>query len=391
MPITTPKERSKYCKFQHYSAQYYRGYTLYWIILIIVFIGLGSLPFITIDVSVQSRGNITSFKKNVSIASPLTARVVACAIGENQKVNRGDTLIILHQTGLQNEMALNYQQITLQQHYISDLTSLLSRVDSDELITPLYQKEQDNYLSTINTLGGVIQKRQIDFDRTTDLYKDGVVPLTTFQEDSFKLDAAHNELTAYKTSSNARWESERRNYVLAIHKLESRIENLRQQQNQYVITAPLSGSIIDFTGLAPGYIINENERIAYLSPHDDLVAECYITPADIGFIHEGMEVQLQIDTYDYNQWGLLAAQVVDVADDVIVHNGEYRYLIRCHLSEKYLEMKNGVIGNLKKGMSLTGRFVITQRTLFQLLFDNVDDWLNPKVMTESNMPKANTQ
>ncbi len=391
MPTDTPKLSQRNNKYHHFSAHFYRGYTLYWFILIIIFIGLGALPFITIDVSVQSRGVITSLNKNVSLVSPLTARVVMCAIEENGKVNKGDTLVILHQSGIRNEIEINRQQILLQQNYITDLSSLLKTNDSNGLVTTLYQKERDEYLSALKAYEGKIQKLQIDFERTAKLYWDGVVPLTTFQQDSFKLDVARNDLKSYKTSSHSRWESDRRNYVLAIHELESRIENLKQQQNQYVITAPFDGSLIDFTGLAPGHIVNENQRIAFLSPLEELVAECYISPADIGFIHEGMEVQLQIDTYDYNQWGLLRAQVLDVADDVIMHNEHYCYLIRCRLSEKYLEMKNGVRGNLKKGMSLTGRFVITQRTLFQLLFDNIDDRLNTKVITEPNSHKANSR
>jgi HlyD family secretion protein len=30
-------------------------------------------------------------------------------------------------------------------------------------------------------------------------------------------------------------------------------------------------------------------------------------------------------------------------------------------------------------MSLTARFNVTERTLFQLLYDKVDDWLNPRI------------
>jgi HlyD family secretion protein len=32
---------------------------------------------------------------------------------------------------------------------------------------------------------------------------------------------------------------------------------------------------------------------------------------------------------------------------------------------------------IKKGMTVQVRFLVTRRTLFQLLFDKADDWLNP--------------
>ena len=47
------------------------------------------------------------------------------------------------------------------------------------------------------------------------------------------------------------------------------------------------------------------------------------------------------------------------------------------IDEKHLKLNNGVKGELKKGMTFTSRFLITERTLYQLLYDKVDDWVNP--------------
>ena len=384
MPLKPLKQSEKKTKFHHYTASNYRGYKLYWFILIFIFIGFASLPFIEVDVSVQSRGVITSINKMAPINSPLTAKVIQVNIQENALVKKNDTLVILHQQGIVNEVNIKGDQIELQQKYITDIDLLLKKSGHAKVQTLLYTKEQEEFNNSVNKHVRKIRKLHVDFDRTSTLYNDGVLPLSTFQEDSFKLNEAKDELVAYKTSVYARWESERKNYTLAIHDLKGQIENLKQQQSQYAIFAPFTGSIIDFKGIAPGNFLNENQLIAYLSPQEELIAECYITPTDIGFIKKGMPVRLQIDTYDYNQWGLLDAQVFDVADDVALVGEEYRYLIRCRLESDYLTLNNGLKGPMKKGMSLTGRFIITQRTLFQLLFDKVDDWLNPKVVAVGN-------
>lgn len=42
-----------------------------------------------------------------------------------------------------------------------------------------------------------------------------------------------------------------------------------------------------------------------------------------------------------------------------------------------ISLKNGYTGKLKKGMTLRGVFVVVKRSIFQLLFDSVDDWVNP--------------
>jgi hypothetical protein len=51
--------------------------------------------------------------------------------------------------------------------------------------------------------------------------------------------------------------------------------------------------------------------------------------------------------------------------------------VRCKLDDNKLELKNGYVGYLKKGMGLQANFYVTRRTLFQLLYDKADDWLNP--------------
>jgi HlyD family secretion protein len=55
------------------------------------------------------------------------------------------------------------------------------------------------------------------------------------------------------------------------------------------------------------------------------------------------------------------------------------FKVKCTFKSPTLMLKNGVKGQLKKGMSLQARFILTRRSLFQLLFDRTDDWINPEL------------
>lgn len=39
--------------------------------------------------------------------------------------------------------------------------------------------------------------------------------------------------------------------------------------------------------------------------------------------------------------------------------------------------KTGMEGYLKKGMVANVRFMITKRSLFDILYQNIDEWINP--------------
>lgn len=90
-----------------------------------------------------------------------------------------------------------------------------------------------------------------------------------------------------------------------------------------------------------------------------------------------MPARFQIDAFNYNEWGIITGEIIEISNDIIVTDGQPLFKIRCSLDKKSLRLKNGYVGKVKKGMTLSARFSITERSLFQLLYDNVDDWLNP--------------
>ncbi|MNY20331.1 hypothetical protein D3C86_1538050 [compost metagenome] len=75
--------------------------------------------------------------------------------------------------------------------------------------------------------------------------------------------------------------------------------------------------------------------------------------------------------------------MLDISDDIIIiSNSQPVFKVRCELKKNHLVLKNGYKGYLKKGMSFTARFTVTERSLYQLLYDKVDDWVNPNLATK---------
>jgi membrane fusion protein, peptide pheromone/bacteriocin exporter len=90
-----------------------------------------------------------------------------------------------------------------------------------------------------------------------------------------------------------------------------------------------------------------------------------------------MRINAQIDAFNYNEWGMMPGTVADIAGDFVLMENKPVFKVRCRLEKQTLQLKNGYTARLKKGMTLRTRFVVTRRSLFQLLYDKADDWLNP--------------
>ncbi len=75
---------------------------------------------------------------------------------------------------------------------------------------------------------------------------------------------------------------------------------------------------------------------------------------------------------------MLKGNIVDISDDIIVENGSMAYFrVKCKPEKTFLSLKNGYKAEIKKGMSLNTRIIVTRRSLYHLLFDKADKWFNP--------------
>ena len=158
------------------------------------------------------------------------------------------------------------------------------------------------------------------------------------------------------------------------------------QKQELTVISPTTGSVQQLHGLKIGNFLTEGEILMEISPEGDIYAECYVSPRDIGLIQVGQEAILQIDAFNYNEWGMLQAQVTDIANDVMLQDGAQQpfFKVFCTPERNYMTLKNGYSGQLKKGMTFSIRFMVTRRTLFQLLYDKMDNWLNPNNINQKS-------
>lgn len=101
-------------------------------------------------------------------------------------------------------------------------------------------------------------------------------------------------------------------------------------------------------------------------------------------VKTGQPVIFQIDAFDYNYFGMAQGVVSYIANDYIAQQQGQApvFKVRCRLNTTKMALRNGYQNTLKKGLTFQARFVIGERTLWQLLWDKLDDWLNP------NAPKT---
>ncbi len=365
----------------HFTRMSSTSKIIYITMLAILIVTLVALPFIYVDITTQASGIIRTPNENTELQSVVYGEVKDIFIEENSLINLGDTLIILNADKIDEQIKREQDKIQENEMFISDISIILNRSENI-LHTSKYQAEYNSYRSMLADNKTKIAYYKTEYDLYASLYKKEVSPKQEFLKYKNQYENAVNQFTNEKQQYRSNWEAELSRLQIENKEILSSIKQLQEDKINYIIKAPSSGAIIQFTGIQKGSFIAPGQSIAQITPKENLIVECYVSPLDIGYIQEGQDVIFQLSAFDYNQWGLAHGKVKEISRDIIALNNQSVFCVRCKLFEDYLQLESGCKGYLKKGMTLTGRFYLTKRSLWQLLFDNVDDWVNPKILEE---------
>jgi multidrug resistance efflux pump len=356
-----------------------RGFSFYFIILILLIGTLASLPFVFVDVSSQARGFVRASSDNVPIISLVSGNIIRLHMKNNLQVKKGDTLLMVDPQSIENQVELNQDFNNQAKLNLQDLEEMLKGASNYTFQLSHNQNDFEKFHAQQKELQTKLHAANLVYNRNKKLYLDKAIPPSEFEKYENDKQLAEEALVSFQKQQDSQWQRQRKEILEAQKNYTNTIQKFKIEKKNYLIKAPISGTITNFKGYESRSFLGAATQLAEISPDDQLLVECQVNPKDIGLIKKGQSVRLQMDAFNYNQWGFLQAEVTEIDLHPIVQNQEVFFRVKCRLKEKSLHLKNGYQTEIQKGMSLTARFIITRRSIFQLLFDKVDQWLNPSI------------
>ena len=356
-----------------------KGFSFYLIILFVLIGALAALPFIFVDVSSQARGFVRASSDNVPIISLVSGNIIRLHMKNNLQVKKGDTLLMVDPQSIENQVELNQDFNNQAELNLQDLEQMLRGAPNYTFQLSHNQNDFEKFQAQQKELNTKLHAANLIYNRHKKLYLDKVIPASEFERYENDKQLAEEALASFQKQQSAQWERQKKEILDAKKNYTNTIQKFTIEKKNYLIKAPISGTITNFKGYESRSFLGAATQLAEISPDDQLLIECQVNPQDIGLIKIGQSVRLQMDAFNYNQWGFLQAEVNEIDLHPIVQNQEVFFRVKCRLKEKSLQLKNGYRAEIQKGMSLTARFIITRRSIYQLLFDKVDQWLNPSI------------
>jgi hemolysin D len=214
------------------------------------------------------------------------------------------------------------------------------------------------------------------------------------QESRYKeADAAVAALTQTRLKIDAEYQ---RALLDDLAKAEQKAAGLAQdllkatQRTQYqILTAPVDGTVQQLAVHTIGGVVTPAQPLMVVVPADShLEIEAMVSNRDIGFVHEGQEAEIKIDTFDFTRYGLIHGQVLSLSQDSITHDKpensptelrpgtatttseprgqELVYAAHVSLDRTQMQVEENVV-NLSPGMAATVEIKTGSRTILDYL------------------------
>ena len=366
----------------NFSRHNVRMRVMNWVIVGLVITCITILPFIEVEVGLRGHGMIRPVTDIVQITSPVSGNLKEFRASENLPVNKGDPIAIIDAPKVEEQFRYINKLITELNTYMDDLHYLLALDTNYHTIVPELQSEKyhHSYLQFHHSQSNLRQEMSYfekELGRQHVLMERELTSRVQFEDAEFHYQQAQtNYMLAIEQQRN-RWKAELLEVRLELEEYQYQLTQLERELELYTIRSPVTGTLQNLAPVQQQSFIYLNQVLGEITPDTSLVAAVFVAPKDIGLLNPGMPVKLNIDAFNQNEWGTIDGTVIDISGDVLVVNQQPVYRVLCSMSQSYLTLSNGFRGELKKGMSFQARFIITERSLFQLLFDNIDDWLNP--------------
>lgn len=364
-------------KFQNYNIT--KSYAIYCIVLAILIITITILPIIKTTVSVKSIGVTRPQNERTEIKPLISGIIDQINFKEGDFVQQGQLIATLKDNITEPKFILNDYELKQRLSFINDLETLINSKDYSTILlaTPLYRQQLNRFQFQVTDQYAAIKKVQKEQEINNLLISDKVIPPKEYFDKEIEAERLVAAFNAFKNEQLANWQNDLQRYKLEVSQFAAQKKQIETDKSNFFLYAPVSGVVQNINTRYNGSFISSSEPLCIISPESTLIGECYVSTRDVGLLKIQQPARFQIDAFDYNYFGILTGKILSIDNDFTLIENKPVFKVRCSFDTTQLFLKNGYKGELKKGLTFQARFIVAERSLWQLLFDKVDDWFNP--------------
>lgn len=169
--------------------------------------------------------------------------------------------------------------------------------------------------------------------------------------------------------SRVRLENQKR-----LAEIDGQVSKVKLALQYQQLRSPVNGVVFNLKPHSPGFVANSNEPILTIVPNGNLVASVFLTNKEIGFVEEGMETDVKIQSFPEREFGSIKGKLVSIGSDALAPTPErpfYAFPAKIQLKRQSLFV-NGKELPLQSGMGINCSIKVRKRTVLSILMNMFD-------------------
>lgn len=369
-----------------------------WTIIALMTVTVLGLIFVKIDVVVSARGKIIPVG-DVKIIQPLETGVITkIHVKEGDYVTKGSVLLEIDPSvdiaDLEGkERNLRYSQLSL---------ARINSVLAEEKFNPrsigqsseVMQAQEAHFQAQrsalkslkeeIATLDNVLAIAVEDERRQKALVEIGAVAENKYRDkikERMNLERERDSKSAQIEQLREKLLSDFSTNVQNRNSLEAEVSSLKFKQGKRFIVAPVTGYIHLLPVKTVGAVVTTAQPVVGIVPEETpLEVNAVVMNKDIGYIKEGQQCVIKVDTFDFQKYGTIEGRVevvnpysVDSGKDTDkdkskssdMENESGGYPVRVKMQSEILKTKNGDVYKVRPGMSVMAEVNVGKRRVIE--------------------------
>ncbi len=359
-----------------------RSSIIYLSLLAGIFVCFLALPFISIDISVKTNGITRPKAERTDVKSIISGIIDSIFFKEGDFIEKGATLLHIKEPTTKAKRERNHFEILQLEKFIRDLgiltsVSSITLASAALLSSPLYKQQAARFLHQKAEQEASLKKADREVEINSSLAKEKVISPKEFFDSQVNLEKLASGYQAFTHEQLSSWQQDLVKYRLELSQFQQQDQQIATDATYFEVKAPVSGIVQGIDTRYAGGHLQANETLCSISPEEEIIGECYVPTKDIGLLKKNQAARYQLEAFDYNYFGVLTGKIISIDNDYTAVDNKPVFKVRCSFDSAHLSLKNGFSGQLKKGLRYQASFIVARRSLWQLLFDKLDDWLNP--------------
>lgn len=362
-----------------------------------------------IDIIAVAQGKIITTER-IKVIQPFETGIIrSIHASDGLQVERGDVLIELDSTGAAADEERLSQELLAAEVEISRLTALLQvdpltayvpPEDAPETLRALhksyllseFQQQQSKHAALdgdikrtqaeLATLAADVSRAKKKADRIGErlegnrkLFRKGILAKMKLSEEEQALEEAEGELDVARkrlietqaalTSAKAQLAAEEAEFTRDVHmrltearqqatSIEQELIKADERTRQQILIAPVAGTVQQLDVHTVGGVVTPAQPLMQIVPRGaELEIEAMVLNKDIGFIREGQEATLKVESFPFTKYGTIDGTVRQVYKDAVENETTgLTYPARVTMARTLMKV-DGTTVNLTPGMNIT--------------------------------------